>query len=278
MKTIFKLTLSFAALAFSSGLAALNDIPLAVTTLAHPSLLETPTAAQLKKSDNYLQRGLKALSRNETGRAIEEFRDSVKISPTSDNYKALGTSYYQSGDSAKAAWAYRQSLQLQPNAQVQALVDSLEGRDDPKESFKDEHDRLRYAKLLSEGKAFEKEGKLDTAFGRYKEANGILPGPEAREPMGRVGVAIVEKSVSGQNYAKGLEKVKELRSVYKNAKDTVKSEDQYLSRLDKAERALANAAGEKSRELEKATQSDKERFDRTMQEKGKGSKIKIQVE
>jgi len=107
------------------------DIPLAVTGLAHPSLISTPTAGELRKSDEYLRAGLAFLKKNAPQRAVDEFNDSVHLAPRAENYKALGTAYYQAGNSAKAAWAYRQSLKLRPDAQVQALIDSLEGKDHP---------------------------------------------------------------------------------------------------------------------------------------------------
>ena len=267
------------ALAFLTALPALavQDVPLAVTTLAHPSLRETPTAAQLKKSQSYLERGLKALSKQDYTRALEDFKDSVKIAPGADNYKALGTAYYQVNDKAKAAWAYRQSIQLRPDNEVQALVDSLEGRDDPKEIFKDKHDELRYAKLLKEGREFEKQGKLDSAMGRFRQANELHPGPAAREHYGRAVIELVEEAVASKNYAKGKKLVGELGDAYRDAKDLSRREENYLSRLDKAESSLAVAAGEKARELEKAGQTDKERFERDMQKKGK-PKVKIDIQ
>src|SRR6266852_4898520 len=84
-----------------------DGIPLAVTTLAHPSLYTTPTGAELAQSDRYLKSGLAFLQKKVPARAVEELKDSVRIAPRAENYKALGTAYYELGNPLKAAWAYR---------------------------------------------------------------------------------------------------------------------------------------------------------------------------
>ncbi len=91
-----------------------DGIPLAVTTLAHPSLYTTPTTGELAQSDRYLASGLAFLQKKVPARAVEELKDSVRIAPRAENFKALGTAYYEVGDPRKAAWAYRESLQLRP--------------------------------------------------------------------------------------------------------------------------------------------------------------------
>ena len=263
MKTLMK-TIFLAAVTMSAGLqAAVNDIPLAVTTLAHPSLLSTPTADQLKRSDEYLNRGLRFLANEETyGRAVREFEDSVRMYPRASNYKALGTAYYQMGNKAKAAWAYRQSLQLEPNKEVQALVDSFEGRERKDEQFRDEHDRIRFSRLLDSGNKNIKKDRLDSAFRDFLDAYRIMPDRKAREPLGRVGIQLVEQNVKAGNYEKSGRMIEDLRGIYGRANNITAKEEAYLARLDKAELQWAEATGQKLRKMEKALQSDEERFKR----------------
>jgi tetratricopeptide (TPR) repeat protein len=242
------------------------DIPLAVTGLAHPSLLTTPTAGELRKSDEYLKSGLAFLKKNMPQRAVDEFNDSVHLAPRAENYKALGTAYYQAGNSAKASWAYRQSLQLKPDTQVQALIDSLEGKDHPEENFRDKNDEIRYARLLKSAAAAEKQGKRDSAMRDYLDAYQLKREPEARRPVGRLGARLIEDYLKARSTSKAIEVLIKVRHTYENAKDLDAAEIQELARVEKAETEVVRLTGEKLRQHEVDMQSDRERWERHLAE------------
>lgn len=246
--------------------AADLDIPLAVTGVAHPSLNSTPTSGELKKSDEYLKAGLSFLKKNTPQRAVDEFNDSVRLAPRAENYKALGTAYYQAGNSARAAWAYRQSLQLKPDSQIQALIDSLEGRDHPEEQFKDKNDEIRYDRLLKSGAASEKRGKRDSAMRDYVEAYALKHEPEARYPVGRLAAGLVDDYIKARSTAKAIEVMIKAKQVYAGAKDLNAEEIRSLARLEKAETEVVKMTGEKLREHEIAMQTDRQRWERKIAE------------
>ena len=248
------------------------DIPLAVTGLAHPSLLSTPTAGELKKSDEYLKAGLMFLKKNTPRRAVDEFNDSVRLAPRAENYKALGTAYYQAGNSAKAAWAYRQSLQLRPDAQVQALIDSLEGKDHPEEQFKDKNDEIRYGRLLKSGQDHERQGKRDSALRDYLDAYQLKREPAARRPIGRLAAGLIDDYLAARSTAKAIEVMIQAKQAYAGAKDMNSDEMKSLARIEKAEDAVVKMTGEKLRQHETDMQTDKERWERKIAEieAGKG--------
>lgn len=242
------------------------DIPLAVTGLAHPSLITTPTAGELRKSDEYLKSGLTFLKKNMPQRAVDEFNDSVHLAPRAENYKALGTAYYQVGNAPKAAWAYRQSLQLKPDAQVQALIDSLEGKDHPEENFKDKNDEIRYARLIKSGAASERQGRRDSAIRDFLDAYQLKHEPEARRPVGRLGARLIDDYLKAKSTSKAIEVMIKVRHAYENAKDLDSAEIQDLARVEKAETEVVKLTGEKLRQHEVDMQSDRERWERHLAE------------
>ncbi len=270
------------ALAFLAPLAAQAgegmDVPLAVTGLAHPSLRTTPTAGELKRSDDYLRSGLLFLKKNNTKRAIDDFNDSVRLAPRATNYKALGTALHQDGNTSKAAWAYRESLQLEPDPQVQALVDSFEGKDHPEERFATRNEELRYGRLLAAAAAAEKQGRRDSALRDYAEAFGIMPAPEAQRPVFRLAAGLAEDYIEARSVAKAVEVMVRARRVKEKARDLSRDELSQLARLEKVEEQVTALTGQKLRQMEVEMQTDKERFERRMQEKFGDKKIKLEVE
>jgi tetratricopeptide (TPR) repeat protein len=255
------------ALAASGYLRAEDDgIPLAVTTLAYPSL-RTPTASELAQSDRYLKSGLDFLQKNLPQRAVEDMKDSVRIAPRAENYKALGTAYYQLGDALKAAWAYRQSLQLKPDAKVQALVDSLEGKDHPEDRFATNYDALRYQKLIDDGQAEEKDGKRDSALRDYMDAWTLHNGPEARKPAFKLGAALAGDYLQAKSVVKAIEVMDEVSPLRVGAKDLSKEELGALAKLEDADAEVLKLTGARLRDHQKAMLSDKEAWERSVQEK-----------
>jgi tetratricopeptide (TPR) repeat protein len=265
-----RITFALVCAAFLAGAAlhAEDDgIPLAVTTLAHPSLRTTPTAAELAQSDRYLKAGLAFLQKNVPDRAVEELKDSVRIAPRAENFKALGTAYFAAGDKLKAAWAYRESLQLRPDAKVQELVDSFEAKDHPEDNFNTKYDELRYAKLLKSGRENEKSGKRDTALRDYVDAWTVHNGEEARKPAFKLAAALTDdylKSKAVVNAIKTMDKISPLRV---GARDLDREELAALARLESAETEVVTLTGAKLREHQKAMLSDREAWERSIQEK-----------
>lgn len=280
MKRIFLSVLAAALLAPQAARAADEDmdVPLAVTGMAHPSLRTTPTSGELKRSDEYLRSGLLFLKKNHVKRAIDDFNDSVRLAPRAKNFKALGTAYHQDGNIAKAAWAYRESLQLEPDPKVQALVDSFEGKDHPEERFADKNDEVRYARLLKEAAALEKEGRRDSALRGYIEAFNLLPSPEAQKPVFRLAASLAVDYAEAGSVAKAVQVLIKAKHVKERSKDLGKEELANLSRLEKVEDKVVALTGEKLRSHEVDMQTDKERWERRIQEKFGSGKVKIQLE
>ena len=258
------------ALASAGAWADDDGIPLAVTTLAHPSLYTTPTSGELAQSDRYLASGLAFLQKKVPARAVEELKDSVRMAPRAENFKALGTAYYELGDPRKAAWAYRESLQLKPDAKVQALVDSLEGKDHPEERFATQYDQLRYQKLVDQGAEDEKAGRRDTALRDYVEAWDVHQGPEARRPAFRLAASLTGDYLGAQAVVKAIETLDSVSPMRAGAKDLGHSEMESLAKLQAAEDQVFKLTGEKLREHQKAMLSDKEAWERSVQEKMAG--------
>jgi tetratricopeptide (TPR) repeat protein len=270
LKFILKVTLGL--LLFSTAVLAGDDIPLAVTTTTHPSLLTTPTQAQLEKSDDYLKAGLVFMEKQNYARAVAEFEDSVRQAPRAKNFKALGTAYFNLGDKQRAAEAYRESLQLEADPKVSALVDSLEGREDKEGQFANKADELRYSKLVKDGAQMEKKGKRDKAFQYFHEAYGLKPDSLSREKLGNLGIRLAEDHLKARSYETSAAYCSKLRVVYRRARDLSQKEFEDLKRLDAVEIQLAKGAGEKGRTIEKAMETERER-------KGKGpKKFKVEAE
>jgi len=268
MNALFQRLVLAVLLAPAAGWAA-NDIPLAVTTLAHPSLRTTPTAAELALSQKYLDSGLAFLKKDQPERAVQELKDAVRLAPGADNYKALGTAYYQAGDKLKAAWAYRESLQLGPDPKVQALVDALEGKDHPEEAFANKNDELRHARLLESGAAGVKAGRRDSALRDYVDAYKIKPGPESAGPAFRLAADLADDYLKAGALDKAIIAMAQVQDL-KGAKDLNKGDLAALGRLDKAETRVVQATGAKLREHQKAMLSDREAWERMIQEKMAG--------
>jgi tetratricopeptide (TPR) repeat protein len=265
-----KITLSLAgALLLVAGFARAEDdgIPLAVTTLAHPSLRTTPTGGELAQSDRYLKSGLMFLQKKVPARAVEELKDSVRMAPRAENFKALGTAYYEAGDKLKAAWAYRESLQLKPDAKVQALVDNLEGKDHPEDQFADKNDELRYDRLVAQGKANEKAGKRDSALRDYVEAWQVHNGPESRKPAFKLAAALTDDYLKADSVVKAIQTMDRVSALRVRAKDLSPEELSALKRLDAAETEVVKLTGAKLREHQKAMLTDEQAWERTIQEK-----------
>ncbi len=267
MKRSILVLVAMAVLAGGSLRAEDDGIPLAVTTIAHPSLLRTPTVAELAQSDRYLKSGLAFLQKDVPARAVEDMKDSVRLAPRAENFKALGTAYYQLGDPLKAAWAYRESLQLKPDAKVQALVDSLEGKDHPEEQFANNYDQLRYQKLVDTGHAEEKEGKRDSALRDYMDAWKLHNGPEARKPAFKLGAALAADYLQAKSVVKAIEVMDEVSPLRVGAKDLSKEELAALGHLEDADAEVLKLTGARLRDHQKAMISDKEAWERSVQEK-----------
>lgn len=242
------------------------DIPLAVTTLASPSLRTTPTTAEKALSDRYLRTGLTFLQKNSPDRALQEIKDSVRIAPSADNYKALGTAYYQLNDKLKAAWAYRESLQLGPDVKVQALVDSLEGKDHPEESFANKNDELRYGRLLKGAADEAKAGKRDSALRDYVDAYRIMPGRDSAGPAYRLAADLSDEYIKAGALDKAIITMTQVQDL-KGAKDLNKGDLAALGRLSKSEDAVVEATGSRLRDHQKAMLSDREAWERSITEK-----------
>jgi tetratricopeptide (TPR) repeat protein len=253
------------------------DIPLAVTTLAHPSMRTTPTAGEKAMSEKYLRSGLAFLAKDQPLRAVQELKDAVRIAPSADGYKALGTAYYQADDKLKAAWAYRESLQLRPDAKVQQLVDALEGKDHPDEQFASKNDELRHQRLLDTAQADIKAGKRDSALRGYAEAYAIKAGPDSAGPAYRLAADLVDDYLSQQLVAKAIGVMSQMQAL-KGAKDLGKADLAALGRLDRAEAKVAQLTGAKLREHEKAMLSDREGWERALAEKLAGKVNSINLE
>jgi tetratricopeptide (TPR) repeat protein len=249
--------------------AADADIPLAVTTLAHPSLRVTPTDAERELSDRYLQNGLLFLKKNNPERAIQEFKDAVRIAPSAANYKALGTAYYQAGDKLKGAWAYRESLQLEPDPKVQALVDALEGKDHPEETFQSKNDELRHARLLEMARADAKAGRRDRALRGYLEAYALHPAADSAGPGARLAADLVEEALAAGALDKAIVTLSQAQPL-REAKNLDAAGLAALGRLAKAEDRVVAATGAKLRDHQKALLSDREAWERALQEKMAG--------
>jgi tetratricopeptide (TPR) repeat protein len=265
-----RITFALVCAAFLGGAAlrAQDDgIPLAVTTLAHPSLRTTPTAAELAQSDRYLKAGLTFLQKKVPDRAVEELKDSVRIAPRAENFKALGTAYFDLGDRLKAAWAYRESLQLKPDAKVQELVDSLEGRDHPEEAFATKYDELRYAKLLKSGHENEKLGRRDTALRDYVEAWDVHNGEEARKPAFKLAAGLTDDYLKSKAVVKAIQTLDKVSALRVGAKDLDRDEMAAMARMESAETEVVTLTGVKLREHQKAMLSDREAWERSVQEK-----------
>ena len=265
-----KLTLSLlGVLCLTAGFARAEDdgIPLAVTTLAHPSLRTTPTDGELAQSDRYLKSGLLFLQKKAPARAVEELKDSVRMAPRAENFKALGTAYYEAGDKLKAAWAYRESLQLKPDVKVQALVDNLEGRDHPEDQFADKNDELRYQRLVEQGQADEKAGKRDSALRDFVEAWELHNGPEARKPAFKLAAALTDDYLRSQAVVKAIQTMDRVSALRVHAKDLSAGELADLKRLDAADTEVAKLTGAKLREHQKAMLTDEQAWERSVEEK-----------
>ncbi|MES2201345.1 MAG: hypothetical protein V4498_03755 [candidate division FCPU426 bacterium] len=242
------------------------DVPLAVTGLAHPSLISTPTGDEVRKSDDYLKAGLIFLKNNLPERAVSEFNDSVRMAPRAENYKALGTAYYQAGNQARAIWAYRQSIQLKPDEQVQALVDSLEGKDHPEERFKDLNDETRFARLMKSAARHEKKGRRDSAIRDYADAYALKADPDARRPIAGLSAGLAEEYIRVRSADRAIEVMVRAKHVYANAKDLDPQELDSLARLERAEAQVTKLTGERLREHEIDMQTDMERWRRKVRE------------
>jgi tetratricopeptide (TPR) repeat protein len=276
-----KLKLFFAGLAVLAAgplLAEDMDIPLAVTTMAHPSMRTTPTQAELALSERYLRSGLAFLKKDAPQRAVQELKDAVRIAPSADGYKALGTAYYQVGDSTKAAWAYRESLQLRPDAKVQAMVDSLEGKDHPEEAFANKNDELRHARLLDQAKSLAKSGKRDSALRNYVEAYQIKAGPESAGPAYRLAADLADDYIKAGALDKAIIAMSQVQPL-KGAKDLSPADVSALGRLSKSETQVVKATGAKLREHQAAMLSDRQAWERAMQEKmaGKVKEVNLHI-
>lgn len=250
-------------------LAHAQDIPLAVTITAYPTMMETPTAGQIELAETYLKTGLKFLERKNFARAIAEFQDSIKQVPGAKNYLGLGTAYFDAGDKARAAWAYRQSLAFEPNPKVQALVDSFEGKEDLDATFADSYAEQRFYKLMGQGAKARKAGKQDTAFAAYRDAYEIKKDSEAREPMAAIGVALAEKHLDSGNLKKAGKVIHSLKDAFEDAKDLNDRETALYKRLDKVSDRLIQATGDKIRKTEKALETEKDK---------KNQKFKMHIE
>lgn len=262
-----KLMLALLLTVVTGGHAEGMEIPLAVTGVAHPSLKVTPTGDQLLRSDDYLKSGLEMLKRQNYARAIADFQDSVRQAPRAENYKALGTAYYEAGKPLKASWAYRESLQLRSDPQVQALVDSIEGKDHPEERFRDKYDETRYASLLKSAAQAEKQGRPESALRDYADAIAIHNAPEARRPLGRLAAGLAEDYMRAKAPAKAIDVLIKARDAYAKAKDLSKDELAFLARFDKTEREVADLTGKKLRENQKAMLTDRESWERELAER-----------
>lgn len=253
------------------------DIPLAVTSLAHPSMRTTPTAGEKAMSEKYLRSGLAFLAKDQPQRAVQELKDAVRIAPSADGYKALGTAYYQADDKLKAAWAYRESLQLRPDAKVQELVDALEGKDHPEEQFASKNDEIRHQRLLDSAKADAKAGKRDSALRSYVEAYALKAGPESAGPAYRLASELADEYLAQGVVGKAIVVMAQVQPL-KGAKDLGKADLAALGRLDKAETKVVQLTGAKLREHEKAMLSDREGWERALAEKLAGKVNSINLE
>jgi tetratricopeptide (TPR) repeat protein len=260
------LLIALLAVAAVSPARAEDDIPLAVTGLAHPSLRQTPTGAELRLADQYRKSGLEFLKKNVPGRAVEEFKDSVRLAPSAENYKALGTAYFQDGNKLKAAWAYRESIQLKPDKKLQALVDSLEGRDHPEERFQSQYDELRHGKLIESGAKAAAEGKDDSALADYLEADALHSGPSTRGPALRLGAGLCEGYLKAQAPAKAIQVLDRLQGLRERAKDLSPEELKALARIESAQSEVERLTGKRLREHQKAMLSDREAWERELAE------------
>lgn len=245
------------------------DIPLAVTTLAHPSMRTTPTAAEKALSERYLRAGLEFLRKDAPERAVEELKDAVRLAPSADNYKALGTAYYQAGDKLKAAWAYRESLQLGPDEKVQALVDALEGRDHPDEAFADKHDELRHKRLLEAAAAHVKAGRRDSGLRDYVDAFKLRKGVDSAGPALRLAADLADDYLAAGALDKAIVAMAQVQDL-KKAKDLGKADLAALGRLERAEARVLQATGARLRDHQKAMLSDREAWERAIAEKMAG--------
>jgi tetratricopeptide (TPR) repeat protein len=279
MTATFKSLVLTAVLAAASPLAADGlDIPLAVTTLAHPSMRTTPTSAELALSERYLRSGLEFLKKDAPERAVQEFKDAVRIAPSADNYRALGTAYYQVGDTMKAAWAYRESLQLGPDPKVQALVDSLEGKDHPEEGFANKNDEVRHGRLMAAAAEHVKAGRRDSGLRDYVTAYKVKPGPESAGPAYRLAADLADEYIAAGALDKAIVTMTQVQDL-KGAKDLGKADLSALGRLDKAETKVVQATGAKLREHQKAMLSDRQAWERALADKmaGKVKEVNLNV-
>jgi hypothetical protein len=184
-----------AVLALAAGRTARADgldAPLAVTTLARPSLSGTPTLGQQEESRRHLNAGLDLLKRNLPERAVQAFNDSVRLDPGADNYKALGTAYYQSGNRLKAAWAYGESLRYRADPNVQALADSLRAGDGAPAGA----DPAYYRRAMDRAAADEKAGAVESAIRDYLDAYRAKPGAESASPCLRLASLAVARDLA----------------------------------------------------------------------------------
>ena len=260
-----QIMISVLLLALAANLAA-DDIPLAVTGLAHPSLRQTPTGDEARLSDQYLKTGLEFLKKGQPSRAIEEFKDSVRLAPRGENYKALGTAYYQDGKKAKAAWAYRESLQLKSDTQVRSLVDALEGRDHPEERFQSNYDELRYQGLLSSGAKEEKAGRRDSALRSYLEAYQLHASPEGARGALRLAADLVDAYLDSKAPARAVQVLVDVQGLKERAQDLNREELGSLKRLQVAEDKVVAMTGQRLRQHQQDMLSDREAWERRVTE------------
>lgn len=226
------------------GTAAETDAPLAVTIPAHPTTSATPTAEQGALSRKYLASGLEFLRQGQPYKALQDFNDSVRLAPNAENFEALGMAYGQAGNEPKAAWALRESLRLKPDAKVQALLDSLSGR-------QSSGAQARYRLLMVRARGEAASGEADAAINDYSDAYGLEAGPESAAPCLRLAADAAERELGRADLVGAVETLAEVGAP-RRASGLGGDLDGVLGRLDKAEARAARWSGMSLRDSQKA--------------------------
>lgn len=247
-------------LASAPAVAVRADGPPAGGILAQPSISATPTFGQRERSRRYLEAGQDYLNDGEPKRAIQAFKDSVRLAPGADNYKALGTAYAQSGDSLKAAWAYGESLRLIADPEVRALLDSLKQRGNS-------DDEARYKLLMGRAPGEARAGDVDQAIRDYRDAYVLKPGLESAVPCLRLSADAVDGYLSSGDLGHAVEALWWVDAIRRASTGLGADAADALARLDKAEERAVAWTGKSLQDNRKSMLIDHDAWLRSMRDK-----------
>jgi len=101
----------------------------------------------------------------------------------------------------------------------------------------------------------------------YAEAWEVHQGPEARRPAFRLAASLAGDYLQAQAVVKAIETLDQVSAMRQEAKDLGPGEMGALAKLQSSEDEVVKLTGEKLRDHQKAMLSDKEAWERSVQEK-----------